>query len=160
MTQANDTPPTLARWMGGEAMLRGLTERFYAKVPDDAVLAPVFAGMNPDHANLVASFIYEVFGGEPTYTGQGGSHAGMIGRHVGRHLTELQRKRWVNLMLETADEVGVPDDPEFRAALVSYFEWGTRLAVLNSREDAVELERSAPMPVWDWSPAGGPWTGP
>lgn len=153
----DDATPTLAHWMGGEAALRSLTDRFYAKVPDDPVLAPIFAAMDPHHAELVARFICEVFGGGAAYTGGGGSHAGMIGRHVGRHLTEEQRKRWVALMLETADEVGVPDDPEFRAALVGYFEWGTQLAVLNSREDVVKLDPLAPMPVWDWSPAGGPW---
>src|SRR5687767_8550484 len=30
----------------------------------------------------------------------------------------------------------LPADPEFRAALVSYLEWGTRLAVGNSQPDA------------------------
>jgi hypothetical protein len=45
----------------------------------------------------------------------------MIGRHLGRHLTEELRKRWLALMLATADEMGLPSDPEFRAAFVG---WG------------------------------------
>ena len=32
-----------------------------------------------------------------------------------------------------ADDAGLPDDPEFRAALVGYLEWGTRLAMHNSQ---------------------------
>ena len=35
-----------------------------------------------------------------------------------------------------ADVAGLPDDPEFRAALMGYAEWGTRLAVQNSQPDA------------------------
>jgi hemoglobin len=62
-------------------------------------------------------------------------------------------------MLETADEVGLPDDPEFRAAFVGYLEWGTRLAVLNSAEGVPEPEGEPPMPVWGWGPPGGPWLG-
>jgi hemoglobin len=99
-----------------------------------AVLAPVFAGMDPHHAEHVAAFVAEVFGREKHYTAMGGSHAGVIGRHLGRHLTDVQRKRWISMMLDTADEVGLPDDPEFRAAFVDYLEWGTLLAVLNSQD--------------------------
>ena len=53
---------------------------------------------------------------------------------LGRKLTEAQRKRWVKSMLETADEVGLPADPEFWAALVGYLEWVTRMAVINSQD--------------------------
>ncbi len=69
---------------------------------------------------------------------------------MGRLLTEFQRKRWIDLMLETVDEIGLPADPEFRAALVGYLEWGTRLAVLNSQESVVEPDANLPMPVWNW----------
>ena len=151
--------PTLASWAGGEEKFFQLTKRFYDKVPKDPILAPVFASMDPNHAEHVAAFIAEVFGGKKEYTAQGGSHAAMIGRHLHRHLTEHQRKRWVELMLETVDEVGLPSDPEFRAALVGYLEWGTRLAVLNSQDSVTPPPSDAPMPIWGWGPPGGPWLG-
>jgi hemoglobin len=151
--------PTLAEWAGGEAALRRLTARFYEKVPADPVLAPVFAGMDPKHAEHVAAFVSEVFGGPLSYTGHGGSHAHMISRHLGRHLNHDQRKRWIALMLETADEVGLPDDPEFRAAFVGYLEWGTRLAVNNSLDGVEAPADNPPMPKWGWGPPGGPWQG-
>ncbi|MEP6830898.1 MAG: globin [Rhizomicrobium sp.] len=100
-----------------------------------------------------------MFGGGTPYSAQGGSHAHMIGKHMGRMLTETQRKRWIDLMLETVDEVGLPADPEFRAALVGYLEWGTRLAVLNSQEGVTKPDETAPMPSWNWGPPGGPWRG-
>jgi hemoglobin len=157
---SKDKPvPTLSEWVGGEARIALLTARFYQKVPLDPVLAPVFAGMDPRHAEHVAKFIAEVFGGGTPYTDGGGSHHGMIGRHLGRSLTETQRKRWIELMLETADEVGVPADPEFRSALVGYLEWGTRIAVINSQPGVKAPEGDPPMPKWNWGPPGGPYQG-
>lgn len=151
--------PTLAEWAGGPEVFRRLTEAFYAKVPDHPLLAPVFAGMSPDHAAHIADFIVEVFGGPASYSAAGGSHAAMVGHHLGRHLSEAQRRAWIELMLDTADETGLPADPEFRAALVGYLEWGSRLAVLNSQDSAAPPEPGTPMPVWNWGPPGGPWLG-
>lgn len=136
-----------------------MVDRFYGKVPQDEVLAPVFAEMDPRHAVHVAAFLVEVFGGPQAYTDAGGSHAQMIGRHLGRHLNHDQRKRWISLMLETADETGLPDDPEFRAAFVGYLEWGTRLAVQNSQPGVSAPTDDPPMPSWNWGPPGGPWQG-
>ena len=104
MTDADTAPiPTLAEWAGGPEALLRLTTAFYAAVPDDPILAPVFAAMSPDHPAHVAAFIGEVFGGPKAYTALGGGHAQMIGHHLGRHLSEVQRKRWIGLMLETVD---------------------------------------------------------
>ena len=147
--------PTLAEWAGGPKAVAALTKRFYEKVPKDPVLAPVFAGMDPRHAEHVAAFITEVLGGPKAYTKDGGSHAHMIARH----LTEAFRRRWLALMLDTADEVGLPSDPEFRAAFVGYLEWGTRLAVMNSQEGVAPPADDAPIPQWNWGPPGGPWRG-
>jgi len=151
--------PSLAAWAGGKTAITALFKRFYEKVPDDAVLAPVFAGMDPHHAEHVAAFVTEVLGGNRDYTGAGGSHAAMVGRHMGRHLTETQRRRWVELMADTADEVGLPSDPEFRSAFVAYLEWGTRLAVINSQDGAQSPPADAPMPQWGWGVPGGPYQG-
>ena len=151
--------PALSDWLGGRERLGELTRRFYEKVPGDPVLGPVFAGMDPGHAAHVADFIDEVFGGPSAYSGGGGSHARMIAHHLGRALSETQRRRWFDLMLATVDEVGLPDDPEFRAALVGYLEWGTRLAVINSAAGAPEPDPGVPMPRWGWGPPGGPWQG-
>ena len=148
--------PTLLEWMGGLPRLRQLTSVFYSRVPRDPLLAPVFANMSPTHVEHVADFIAEVFGGPKTYSEQHGGHHAMIRKHMGRALTEQQRKRWMTLLLECADEVGVPTDPEFRSAFVSYIEWGTRLAVINSQPGA-DVSGDAPMPAWGWGEAKGPY---
>ena len=43
-------------------------------------------------------------------------------------------------------------DAEFRAALVGYLEWGTRLAMHNSG-DASDVVAHAPVPRWGWGVA-------
>ena len=37
----------------------------------------------------------------------------MIKKHFQKYLTQQHRKRWMELLLETADELKLPDDPEF-----------------------------------------------
>jgi hemoglobin len=150
------SPPTLFEWIGGEEVLGRLTTEFYRKVKVDDILAPVFAKMSDDHPAHVAAFIGEVFGGPKTYSLEHGGHPEMIRHHLNRHLTEAQRRRWINLMLDTYAEIGGPGDPEFASALVGYLEWGTRLAVINSQPGAKVFE-DAPMPKWGWGEVGGPY---
>jgi hemoglobin len=144
--------------MNGQAAFEKLTEVFYSKVLKDDLLGDRFSNMSPEHAKYVAHFISEVVGGPKLYTGEAKrSHAHMISRHVGKKLDETQRKRWVQLFLESADEVGLPDDPEFRSALVGYLEWGSRLAVINSQTSDPPVNQDSPMPKWGWGAPGGPY---
>ncbi|MEZ0612161.1 group II truncated hemoglobin [Fibrella sp. WM1] len=150
--------PTLYDWAGGTEKLEQLTTLFYSKVHQDALLEPVFRHMSPEHAQHVAHFIGEVFGGPPRYTHDDqGSHANMVAHHIGKHLTEGMRKRWMQLLLESADELGLPSDPEFRSALVGYLEWGSRIAVLNSTATENPIQPNEPMPRWGWGVPGGPY---
>jgi hemoglobin len=150
------TTPTLYEWIGGSAALEALTEEFYMRVKTDDVVGPVFADMNADHPRHVAAFLGEVFGGPKTYSLEHGGHPEMIRHHLNRHLTETQRRRWMALLLDTYQDMDVPHDPEFASALVSYIEWGSRLAVMNSQAGASVTE-NAPMPKWGWGEPGGPY---
>lgn len=151
--------PTLYEWAGGAEALNRLTGLFYDKVLRDPLLEPVFRTMSGDHPAHVAAFIGEVFGGPKLYSEKFGGHPAMIQHHLNRRLTEDQRKRWIALLLEAADEIELPDDPEFRSAFVAYLEWGTRLARLNSQEGAAP-QLDEPMPEWGWGVPGGPYRGP
>jgi len=150
--------PTLYEWLGGIDALNRLTVRFYEHVKADPLLGPVFAHMGDDHPAHVAAFLAEVLGGPTDYSAQHGGHPHMIRQHLNRHLTQDKRRRWVSLLLETADELAMPDDPEFRSALVGYLEWGSRLAVINSQPGAT-ADEDAPMPKWGWGEVKGPYKG-
>jgi hemoglobin len=155
----NDGVPTLYQWVGGLPALERLTARFYDKVRSDPLLSPVFAQMDSQHPQHVARFLAEVFGGPPLYSSERGGHPHMLRQHLERHLTEAQRRHWLTLLLDAADEVEIPVDPEFRSALVAYLEWGSRLAVLNS-QPAQNPNLNEPMPRWGWGVPGGPYQSP
>jgi hemoglobin len=127
--------PTLCEWVGGIERIETLFMKFYERVTADAVLAPVFSEMPSEHFRTVAHFVAEVLGGPKLYSGDGKrGHSTMVAKHLARHLTEQQRKCWMELLLDTADQLGLPNDPEFRSALVGYLEW------------ALELRLSIPPP--------------
>ena len=144
--------PTLYEWAGGQEALERLTEAFYARVREDELLAPVFAHMDEHHPRYVAIWLGEVFGGPDRYTRERGGYPHMLAKHRGLALREDQRFRWVQLILQAADEAGLPSDPEFRSAFAAYVEWGTRLALANSQPGASPPPK-APVPRWGWGEA-------
>ncbi len=149
--------PTLYQWAGGMETFEKLTAVFYDKVLKDDLLQPVFKNMSANHPQHVAHFIAEVFKGPEIYSNTEGSHHQMIQKHFLKHLTEAHRQRWVSLLLDSANEISLPDDPEFRSAFVAYIEWGTRIAVINSNVTEIGVEIDAPMPKWGWGEPGGPY---
>ena len=144
--------PTLYEWAGGSAAFERLTETFYRKVGVDDVVGPLFADMDSHHPEYVATWLSEVFGGPSRYSEERGGYQHMLNKHLGKAITEQQRRRWMDLLIDAADEIGLPADPEFRAAFVSYIEWGTRLALANSQPGA-SPPPEAPVPRWGWGVA-------
>jgi CDGSH-type Zn-finger protein/truncated hemoglobin YjbI len=129
---ARAADPTLFEWAGGLPALTRMTRLLYEKhVPADDLLAPLFASMAPDRPQREAAVIAAAFGGPG---------APPPSRP---EFTEEQRSRWVALAVQAAGEAGLPADPQFRSALVSYLEWSSRAT-------------DAPAPAWDWGPAGPP----
>jgi len=91
-------------------------------------------------------------GGAPEYSEHRGGYEHMLAMHRGLAITPDMRLRFVTLLSRAADLAGLPDDPEFRAALMGYAEWGSRLAVHNSQPGA-EVAEHAPVPRWGWGVA-------
>jgi hemoglobin len=151
--------PTPYEWAGGIEKFEALTTVFYEKVLKDEILEPVFRNMSPEHSKQVAAFLGEVFKGPPLYSSRYGDDSvkHMVGKHIGRMLTEQQRKRWVDLLLQSADEVGLPSDPEFRSTFVGHIEWGTRVAVINSNLTENPVTPDDGIPEWGWGEVGGPY---
>ncbi len=94
--------------------------------------------MSSHHRLHVAHFVAEVLGGPKLYSEGEGSHFKMIRHHLSKHLTQQHRRRWMELLLKTADELKLPNDPEFRSAFLAYLEWGTRIAIINSNLDSID----------------------
>jgi hemoglobin len=146
--------PTIYEWAGGrDAFLRWLN-RFYDLVEGEAPeIAAMFGGkVSEAHRTHVTDWWSEVMGGPAVYSNQRGGYEHMLRRHHNLAITAEQRLQFVTLLSRAADDAGLPDDPEFRAALMGYAEWGTRLAVDNSQPDAQVVEH-APVPRWGWGVA-------
>ncbi|WP_214403463.1 group II truncated hemoglobin [Pseudonocardia lacus] len=148
-----DGTPTIYEWAGGREGFERWLNRFYDLVEDDDLLAPVFGGLVTDqHRRDVVTWWCEVMGGPAGYTEELGGYAHMLSKHRGLGITADQRLRFVTLLSRAADLAELPDDPEFRAAIMGYAEWGTRLAVHNSGA-ATDVAERAPVPRWGWGVA-------
>jgi hemoglobin len=148
-----DQVPSLYEWAGGREAFRRLIDAFYDRVERDDLLARLFpGGVSEEHRAHVTDWWAEVFGGPATYTEQHGGYEHMLAKHRRLGITPEQRFRFATLMSHAADDAGLPDDPEFRAAFVGYLEWGTRLALHNSQPQA-DVVPQAPVPRWGWGEA-------
>jgi hemoglobin len=148
----SDTP-TIYEWGGGREAFERWMNVFYDLVEGEPDIVRLFGGtVSEEHRAHVTTCWCEVMGGPATYTSDHGGYEHMLARHRGLAITPEQRLRFVTLLSQAADEAGLPDDPEFRAALMGYAEWGTRLAVHNSQPGA-EVTPHAPVPRWGWGVA-------
>ena len=145
--------PTLYEWAGGDVAFARLIDCFYDRVEADALISPLFpGGVTRQHRDHVAVWWREVFGGPAQYSEKLGGYGRMVSKHLELGISVDQRRRFVDLMSVAADDAGLPDDPEFRSALLAYLEWGTRLALQNSQPGA-DVVRHAPVPRWGWGEA-------
>jgi hemoglobin len=149
-----DAVPTILEWGGGREAFERWLDRFYDLIESEAPdIASLFGGkVSGEHRSHVTDWWCEVMGGPAAYTEQRGGYGHMLARHKGLAITSEQRLVFVTLLSRAADDVGLPADPEFRAAIMSYAEWGSRLAVHNSQPDA-EVVEEAPVPRWGWGVA-------
>jgi hemoglobin len=100
--------------------------RFYDLVEDDELLGPLFGGKVRDqHRRDVVT--WWCVGGPAAYADHIGGYEHRLPKHRGLHISSEQRLRFVTLLSVAADDAGLPADPEFRAAVMGYAEWGTRV---------------------------------
>ena len=144
---------TLYEWAGGQDAFRRLIDAFYDRVERDDLLRPFFpGGVGEAHRAHVTLWWSEVFGGPSAYTDTRGGYPTMLAHHRDLAITPEQRLRFVTLLSRSADVAQLPADPEFRAAIMGYAEWGTRLALANSQPGA-QVAEHAPVPRWGWGVA-------
>jgi hemoglobin len=145
--------PTLFEWAGGSTAIRRMIDCFYDRVERDDLLGPLFpGGVGEEHRANVTLWWSEVFGGPARYTQELEGYERMLAHHRNLGITADQRRQFVTLMSYGADDAELPDDPEFRSALLAYLEWGTRLAMHNSA-DGDDIVEHAPVPRWGWGEA-------
>jgi hemoglobin len=141
---------TIFQHAGGTPALHHFVEVFYTSVLADPLLQPLFGAGQPGHVDHLAAFEAESFGGPDDFTRQLG-FAHLIDVHRGLQITEPQRQRFVDLYMAAAGTAGLPGDPLFREALRSHVEFGSQVAMQNSRARTDdELHPLREVPKWQW----------
>lgn len=142
--------PTIFEHIGGTDALIHLADAQYRRCLTDPILIEVFGTHgHPGHVEHLAAWLGEVFGGPDTYTRELGGHGALLRHHAGLAITEPQRRRFVEVFLEAADEAGLPKDERFRRRFREYLEWGTQIAVEVSQPGA-DTTTTQPVPRWGW----------
>jgi hemoglobin len=122
MTDA-DVYPTI-----GEDGFARLVRAFYAQVPGDDVLGPMYPPHGLDGAEArLRDFLIGRFGGPPRYIEQRG-HPRLRMRHAPFAIDARARNRWVTLMDRALVETRLPDDA---AALLRAFFHSTATFMIN-----------------------------
>jgi hemoglobin len=143
--------PSLYEHAGGGEALHRLEQLFYDSVLRDPLLQPLFGEGQSQHVEHLTMFTAESFGGPDRFSRELGFRH-LIDVHRGLHITEEQRRRFVELYTAALDAAGLPGDPAFREAVLEHVEFGTQVAKQNSNaETEEELHPLREVPRWTWA---------
>jgi hemoglobin len=142
--------PSIFELAGGEPAFLALATAHHQRCLDDPVLNHPFSHPgNPEHVQRLASYWAEVFGGPPRFSQDCGGHSAMMYMHSSTGADNDLGERFVRAFNAAADDVRLPADPEFRAALSAYMEWAVAQVMAISPPGSVVAE-DLPMPHWSW----------
>lgn len=144
------TRPSIYEFAGGDAAFLALATAHHARCLADPVLNHPFShGGHPQHLQRLASYWAEVFGGPAVYSESCGGHSAMLDVHASQGADAEFGERFVGCFVAAADDVPLPDDAEFRAALRSYMEWAVAEVMAYSPHGS-EVPPDLPIPHWSW----------
>jgi hemoglobin len=143
--------PSVYEFAGGEETLHRLEDNFYSSVLKDPLLQPLLGDGKPEHVDHLTAFTAESFGGPDRFTRElGFAHLINVHRHL--RITEEQRKRFVELSMAALAASDIPHDEEFREAVRSHVEFGSKVAMQNYHaETEDQLHPSRDVPRWTWA---------
>lgn len=141
---------TMLEHLGGRERLRDFVEHFHHAALADDLLGRMFASGDSSHAAHLLVFFEEVMGGPKIYSNKHNGVEALFDAHAGLAITEAQRRRFVSLMMEAADAVGLPNDERFRSALVARIEAGSMASMTLSQPGAKRLTPWPPVGTYDW----------
>jgi hemoglobin len=134
---------------GAEGVLR-LARAWHERVLSDPVVSHAFShGFRDDHDERLAAYWGEQLGGPPRFTGAMGDHSGVLRMHSGNGRHDEMNRRAEACFAHALDDAGIPETPELRRTLVSWFHWAVEL--MDSHPDTPDtVPDGLPIPVWTW----------
>jgi len=143
--------PSLFEFAGGERAFLALAAAHHARCLQDPELNHPFShpDQHPQHLERLAAYWAEVMGGTHRYSSSCGDQSGLQDMHAGNgDMSDLGR-RFVACFDQAVDDAGLPDDPEFRAALHAYMQWAVDDVLAYSPVGAT-VPAGLAMPHWSW----------
>lgn len=143
--------PSLYEFAGGEEAFLALAEAHHARCLADPEVNHPFShpGQHPQHVERLGLYWAEVMGGPPRYSKECGDQSRLLYMHSDTGAMDSLGERFVACFVAAADDAGLPDDPEFRAALRAYMEWAVAEVMALSPRGSV-VPDGLPMPHWSW----------
>jgi hemoglobin len=143
--------PTLYEFAGGDDAFLALAGAHHARCLADPELNHPFshADLDPEHVARLAAYWAEVLGGPPRYSALPADQSSLLRMHAGNGDMGDLGRRFVECFAAAADDAGLPDDAEFRAALRAYMEWAVDDVLAYPDRDAA-VPGGVPMPRWSW----------
>ena len=142
--------PSIYEFAGGMPAFLALAAAHHERCLQDPELNHPFSHEgHPQHLERLASYWAEVFGGPPTYSQSCGGHSAMLEVHARMGAEDSLNPRFVACFMQAADDIQLPTDADFRAALRSYMQWATSDVHSYSPADSVVAPALA-MPHWSW----------
>jgi hemoglobin len=142
--------PSIFEFAGGEPAFLALATAHHELCLRDPVLNHPFSHPgHPEHVARLGSYWAEVFGGPPRYSQSCGGHSAMLYLHSSTGAETDLGERFVRCFVAAADDAGLPEDAEFRAALRSYMEWAVGEVLAYSPRDS-RVPAGLPVPHWSW----------
>ena len=136
---------------GGEEAFLALAAAHHERCLQDPELNHPFShGTAPHHLEHLAAYWAEVFGGPARYSNSHGGHSAMLEIHARQGSGDDYGPRFVACFMQAADDVGLPDDSDFRAQLRAYMEWATEEVIAYAPPEA-QVRPGLPIPRWGWN---------
>jgi hemoglobin len=143
--------PSLFEFAGGEQAFLALAAAHHERCLQDPELSHPFShGVNPEHIERLAAYWAEVLGGPARFSASFGGHSAMLEIHARQGTGPDFGPRFVACFMQAADDVQLPDDPDFRAAIRSYMEWAVQEVDSYAPSDS-RVAADLPMPHWSWN---------
>jgi len=141
---------SLYEFAGGEPAFLALATAHHARCLADPELNHPFSHPgHPQHVERLGWYWAEVMGGPPRYSESCADHSYVLTLHAGNgDMADLGR-RFVDCFVGAMDDVGLPEDREFRAAMRSYMEAAVD-EVLQYGSPGSEAAAGLPVPHWGW----------
>ena len=143
--------PTLFDFAGGEPAFLALATAHHARCLADPELNHPFShgDLHPQHVQRLAAYWAEVMGGPPRYSTIPADQSFLLHLHSGNGDMGDLGQRFLECFVAAADDAGLPDDPEFRAALRAYMTWAVDDVLAYSAEGSA-VPPGVPLPRWSW----------